>query len=108
MAGSYRTFLNETAFQHFVLDELNKVGFFFTKEALAIRGLPDVIGVANGFFVALELKKNKQEASRKTGRIVLQKYWLEKFQCHLGFARIACPETWDQTYKDILLHCKIG
>jgi len=74
---------------------------------MAIRGLPDVLGVCNGFFVGLELKRSKKEALKKKGRIVLQKHWLEKFASQKGFAQLVYPENWNQTYRELCRHCKV-
>jgi len=81
------------------------VGVFFKKEAMAIRGLPDVLGVVNSKFIGLELKRNKKEMNKKGGRIVLQRLWLEKFEKEGGFARITCPENWNEIYRQLCRHC---
>lgn len=107
MAVTYQSDWSESRFQEFVLAELNKIGVFFHKEAGSIRGLPDVIGVANGFFVALELKKNLSEMRKTSGRIVLQKHWLDKFDHAKGYAQLTCPQTWNETYNLLCNHCKV-
>jgi hypothetical protein len=104
---SPRSFSNEASFQKFVLKELNKIGCFFHKEAGSIRGLPDIIGVANGHFVALELKKNKTEMRRRTGRIVLQKHWLQKFDHEKGYAQLTYPGDWNEKYIQLCNHCSV-
>ena len=106
-ATSLKNFSSEKSFHTFVDKELNKIGFFFKKEALSIRGLPDEVGLANGRFVALELKKNLAETRKKTGRIVLQRYRLEQVCKAGGFGKLVCPETWDETYRELCAHCKV-
>lgn len=70
----------ESAFAKRVWKELDKIpnSFFTTIQQKTIRGLPDVIGCINGRFVALELKRSKAEANKKSGRIMLQKYVIGK------------------------------
>ena len=76
------------------LDSLDKT-YYFVKEAGAIRGIPDIIACINGKFVALELKRNKQEALKSAGRIVLQRHNIRKIHKAGGEALIVWPETWD-------------
>lgn len=76
--------------------------YFFVKEAAALRGISDLIGCLNGLFFALELKKDLSSTRRKTGRIVLQKYHIEKVKKAGGFACITCPETWAKDLADLI------
>lgn len=108
MMVKQRSFSSESKFQHYVIQELSKIGFFFTKEAGSIRGLPDVIGVANGYFVGLELKKNLAETKKNSGRIVLQKYRLNQMNKEKGFGRLVCPENWNDTYLLLCQHCRVN
>ena len=64
----------ETIFKEKVLEELRKMknSYWIKIQQLSIRGVPDIIGVVNGRFVALELKKSHQEKADK-----LQEYVLE-------------------------------
>lgn len=68
--------------------------YYFIKEAVSLRGLPDIVGVCNGYFFALEIKRSEAEASKKTGRIVLQRFILEKIEQKGGFACFVYPEVW--------------
>jgi len=103
----HRRFQKESDFHNFVHRELNKIGVFFKKEALSIRGLPDEIGVANGYFVAFELKRSHRAAQKKTGRIVLQKHRLKQFREAGGFAHLIYPENWNEIYESLCLYCKV-
>lgn len=87
----------ESAFAKRVWKELDKIpnSYFSTIQQKAIRGLPDVIGCINGRFVALELKRSKAEASKKSGRIVLQKYIMEKITGSGGTGYFVEPLTLD-------------
>lgn len=107
MTAKHRSFQKESSFHHFVHTELNKIGMFFKKEALSIRGLPDEIGVANGFFCALEVKISRLEAQKKTGRIVLQKHRLSQFRKEGGYSRLVFPENWNEVYLELCSHCNI-
>jgi hypothetical protein len=46
--------------------------WWMKKEAAAIRGLPDILGCVNGFFVAIELKNSN--AKKDPSREKLQEY----------------------------------
>lgn len=74
--------------------QLNKLTncWYFIKEAVGLRGIPDIIGCINGKFFALEVKKCKKDANRNTGRIVMQKYICKKINDIGGFARFVYPE----------------
>lgn len=74
----------------------------FTKEALSLRGLPDIVGVYEGRFFAWELKKNQSEANRKTGRILLQRYILALIRKAGGIGEIVHPENFESMYQNLL------
>ena len=97
----------ENKFGDYVLKELNKLGYFFKKEAGSIRGLPDIIGTIHGSFVALELKKSTSEAGKNRGRIVLQKHTLEKLRREGAFAELATPDNFHELLEEIRIHCKL-
>lgn len=88
-----------------MLRELNKIGYAFKKEAKTLRGLPDIIAVVQGHFVALEIKRNQSERQKETGRIVLQKYTLEKMSESGAFVALVSPENWNEVLRDIHVHC---
>jgi len=68
----------ESAYKRTLMRKLKSFeeGFFFSKEALALRGFPDIMGCFRGRFIALECKRNDCGATEKTGRIVLQRFIL--------------------------------
>ena len=70
--------------------------YCFVKEAKAIRGIPDIIGVYNSVFFALEVKRNKAEASKRTGRIALQRYVMKQMRNCGAFVAFIYPENEDE------------
>lgn len=76
--------------------------YHFTKEALSIRGIPDLIGCYKGRFFALELKRSKKEAEKTSGRIVLQKHTLGLINKAGGIGRIVHPDNWEEVLEEIL------
>jgi len=77
--------------------------YHFTKEALSIRGIPDIIGCYRGRFFAWELKRSEAEANKKTGRIVLQKYVLNKITQAGGIGELVFPENFEQKMEELCL-----
>jgi hypothetical protein len=59
-------------------------------------GIPDIIGVINGRFFALELKSEKKKPSE------LQSYILRRINLAGGYARSPTPETWDGIFKELV------
>lgn len=94
----------EGKFQKKVMKDLSQIQgiYFFKKEAAALRGISDIIGCLNGLFFALELKKSLAATRRSTGRIVLQKYHIDLVVKSGGFARLSCPETWENDLKELV------
>ena len=74
----------------------------FTKEALSLRGLPDIIGCYRGRLFAWELKRDHKEASKQTGRIVLQRYILSQICKAGGIGRIVHPDNFEQCLQELL------
>lgn len=66
--------------------------YYFIKEAGSIRGIPDIVGSANGRFFSWEIKPTRHEAEKTSGRIVLQKYTLLRIERSKGIARMVHPE----------------
>lgn len=79
--------------------------YYFVKEARSIRGIPDIIGVYNGRFFAMELKKSRSEANKKTGRIVLQRYTLRLIDKAGGLGYIVHPENLEEVFADLESRC---
>lgn len=85
----------ESAFAKRVWKELDKIpnSWFTTIQQKSLRGLPDIIGCVNGTFVGLELKRNKAEMNKKSGRIMLQKYVIGKIIEAGGAGYFVDPDT---------------
>jgi hypothetical protein len=66
------------------------------------RGWPDLVICYKGKFTAWELKKNKKEANKKSGRIILQQYTLRRIQDAGGIGEIVFPDNFEQKLKDLL------
>lgn len=73
----------------------------FTKEAVSIRGISDIIGVVNGRFFAWELKTSKKEADKKTGRNALQRYILDIINHCGGIGRFVYPENLEECLDEL-------
>ena len=94
----------ESTFKKKVKKELDGIPnlYYFVKEALALRGIPDIIGCCHGRFFAWELKRSAEEARKKTGRIVLQKHVIKLIQKSGGIAGIVHPGNLDDKLKELL------
>jgi len=97
----------EAQFQRKVKNRLDNVEglYYFVKEAKSIRGIPDIIGCYRGHFFAMEVKRSKAEAMKKTGRIVLQKFTLSKINLAYGLAYIIYPENFDEVFEELEKRC---
>jgi len=95
---------SEHQFQRKVKKKLNSIErcYHFTKEALALRGLPDIVGCYQGQFFAWELKKDKKEAQKKTGRNVLQWYILEQIRKAGGIGEVVYPDNLEDKLQELL------
>lgn len=91
----------ESSYQRHLKGKLDKIpdSWFVVKEAKSIRGIPDIIGVVRGRFVALEVKRSEQEARENVGRIVLQKYVIEQINKAGGFACFVYPENEEEVLR---------
>jgi len=76
--------------------------YFFIKEALALRGIPDIIGCYKGRFFAWELKRSEKEGLKKTGRIALQRHIIRKIQLAGGEGEIVYPENLEKKLSELL------
>jgi hypothetical protein len=92
--------LLEKEFKKTVINRLKKTPriYFFVKEALAIRGIPDIIICHNGRFIGWELKRSKSEA----GKNPLQTYNIEQIIDSGGYAAYVYPENFDTEYEKLL------
>ena len=59
--------------------------WFFKSSERSIRGIPDIIGVLGGRFIALELKVGRNKAD------ALQAYVLLKIKAAGGYAKVVTP-----------------
>lgn len=93
----------ENKFKMKVMRKLKEIdgGFFFTKEAMSLRGYPDILGCYKGRFIALEVKRSRADSTRATGRTPLQKYILDKITDSGGFASFIFPENEEDVFRSI-------
>lgn len=63
-----------------------------TKEAKAIRGLPDIIGCISGRMVMLEVKKSAEEYEKWDARQHLQSHVLEQYKTAGAYTAFIFPE----------------
>lgn len=82
------------------LNEHNCWHVKFFANAYTKIGIPDILGVINGYFIAIEVKAPNGKPS------ALQKYNVNKInECH-GFAVIVCPKQFgDLEYMLYCLEC---
>jgi len=71
---------------------------WFNIQQVAIRGVPDRLGVINGRFVALEFK-----VSPEARRSALQTYHINKILELGGYARFVYLENWDVVHGELML-----
>lgn len=88
----------ETLFKTRVLKKLNEIpcSFFIKTQMVALRGVPDILGVVRGRFVALELKTEDGVTDE------LQKWTLAKIAKAGGYARVVRPSNLDLVITQIL------
>jgi hypothetical protein len=93
----------ETLFKQKILPLLRALpnSFFIKIQMLAVLGIHDIIGCLNGKFIALELKRNRTEAARKTGRTKLQGYILLQIRGAGGYAEFVYPENWEKIHGEL-------
>ena len=98
----------EKAFKNKIMPKLRKIpkSYWFVKEAVALVGIPDIIGCINGRLITLELKRNIFETKKDTGRIVRQRREGHRIVSAGGYFAIACPENFEEIYKELLLLAK--
>lgn len=94
----------ERSFKNTVIKRLKEIDelYFFVKEALALRGIPDIIMCYKGRFFAWELKRDSKEASKKTGRIVLQRYTLQLIRKAGGVGELVHPDNLEEKLEQLL------
>lgn len=94
----------ESTFKKKVVQRLKKIDelYFFVKEALALRGIPDIIICYRGKYIAWELKRSEKEALKKTGRIVQQRYNIQKIREAGGIGEVVYPENFEDKLRELL------
>lgn len=76
--------------------------YYFSKEAAAIRGIPDLIISYKGRFIAWELKRSKVAAGQWRDGHELQKYNLLKINKSGGIGRVVYPENFEECLEELL------
>jgi hypothetical protein len=84
------------------LDKLGPDCYYFVKEALALRGIADVIGCYRGVFFAWELKRSERAAKQNRDGYELQKYNLERVKAAKGIGRVVYPENIDECMVELM------
>jgi len=87
----------ETLFKEKIRPQLDalKNSWWVKTQMRSIRGIPDLLGCVNGYFIALELKTD----DKRSELAPLQGYILRKITKAGGIALEVTPETWDDTYQ---------
>lgn len=88
----------ETLFKEKVLEELRTLphSYWIKIQQVTLKGVPDILGVINGRFIALELKKDAKEKPEK-----LQEYVLNEVNKAGGIALVTSPENFEGIKKYI-------
>jgi hypothetical protein len=84
------------------LDKLGPDCYYFVKEALALRGIADIIGCYRGKFFAWELKRSERVAKNNREGYALQKYNLERVKAANGVGRVVYPENLDEALVELM------
>lgn len=81
----------ETRLKEKVLKDLNLLDKTYARkiQQVAINGTPDILACVNGFFVAIELKKNAKEKPA-----AIQEYDLRKIKEAGGVSLVVHPLNW--------------
>lgn len=90
----------ETTFKNRIRPKLKAIpnSWWEKIQQVVICGTPDMIGVINGMFVAIELKKDKKAKIDD-----LQIHKMNLIEKAGGKCFIAYPENWDEVYSELLL-----
>lgn len=68
---------------------------------MALRGISDIIICYQGRFTCWELKRSEKEARKTTGRIVLQKYHIQKVKEAGGMGEFVYPENFEEKFREL-------
>jgi hypothetical protein len=90
----------ETIFKEQVLKDLKEFpnGYFEKIQQVGKRGTPDIMGCLNGYAVVIELKKDAKSKPDK-----LQQHKLKKYEKACALTFVACPATWPEIYKRLII-----
>lgn len=79
------------------LKSLNKCWFFKVHggSMFQVAGIPDIIGVVNGKFIALELKAEKGTPSQLQLRII------RLIKAAGGYAKVVYPKDWEEVEEEL-------
>ncbi len=85
----------ETLLKEKVLKDLKKLPKTYARkiQQVAINGTPDILACINGYFVAIELKKDEKEKPAP-----IQEYDLNQIKKAGGMALVVHPLNWPGTY----------
>lgn len=84
------------------LDKLGPDCYYFVKEAMALRGIADIIGCYKGKFFAWELKRDHKAYVCKREGYELQKYNLERAGNAGGIGRVVYPGNFDECWEELI------
>ena len=90
----------ETLFKERIRPFLDNIpnSWWFKTQQLSTLGIPDFIGCVRGKFVALELKRDQKEASK---RHALQRHVLQCIVKAGGYAAFLYPENQDEILEQV-------
>lgn len=90
--------ITERAFRRKVDERLKEIpnSWWESIQQQTINGTPDKLGVINGIFIALELKRSSRAEISE-----LQKYKLAKITAAGGYARVLFPENVEEVFRDL-------
>lgn len=90
--------ITERAFRKKIDERLKEIpnSWWESIQQQAIHGTPDKIGVINGRFIGLELKRSARAEFSK-----LQKYKLDKINEAGGYGRLLHPDNVEEIFKDL-------
>jgi len=85
----------ETVFKQRIAPKLHALpnSWWVKVQQVAVRGTPDILGCINGYFIALELKRDEKAPVAK-----LQAWTHEKILASRGVMLVVYPENWDETF----------
>jgi hypothetical protein len=88
----------ETTLKEKVLADLRQLPHTYAVkiQQVAIRGTPDILACIQGYFVALELKRDGKQKPDP-----LQLHELGKIEKAHGITLVVCPQNWPETLKKL-------